>query len=76
MFCSQCGKKATGKFCSSCGNSLQPAAAGDALPIAADWTKVFDYEALIRVPEIRERIAQSRRADENSTVGRTVSRNL
>jgi hypothetical protein len=58
MFCSQCGKKATGKFCWSCGNPLQSAAASDELPMVADWTKVFDYEVLIRVPEVRERIAR------------------
>ena len=58
MFCSQCGKKATGKFCWSCGNPLHPSVPADAALIATDWTKVFDYEALIRVPEVRERIAQ------------------
>ena len=58
MFCSECGKKASGKFCWSCGNSLQSAAQAETPLIAADWTTAFDYEALIRVPEVRERIAR------------------
>jgi hypothetical protein len=58
MFCSQCGKKATGKFCWSCGNPLQSAASAEEPLIATDWPKTFDYEALIRVPDVRERIAR------------------
>ena len=59
MFCSQCGTKAAGKFCWSCGSSLlQTAVAGRDAADRPDWTTITDYESLIRVPEVRERIAQ------------------
>ena len=59
MFCSECGAEADGKFCWSCGKLLrqqQPTSDVPILPI--DWTKISDYQALIRVPEVRERIAR------------------
>jgi hypothetical protein len=63
MFCSQCGVKAAGKFCSSCGAPLLAIVPGpnaddlDAQPI--DWQNSIDYEALLRVREVRDRIAAS-----------------
>ncbi len=61
MYCSQCGAKAAGKFCSDCGAPLmsvvrevEPAAAD----VLVDWSQEVDYEALLRVPEVRKRIAR------------------
>ncbi len=67
MFCSECGTPAKGKFCGQCGQSLAPAAAGAVtaagavaaaavLPDAVDWTHCADVEALLRIPELRERV--------------------
>ena len=63
MYCSECGKRAPGKFCWSCGARLAPNSAvdeqqKDADPVDVDWSKLTDYEALLRVPEVRNRIAQ------------------
>jgi hypothetical protein len=72
MFCSECGAKATGKFCSHCGFALL----GDITPsslavrtsdvvvaptehLPTDWAQRVDYETIIRVPSVRERIARS-----------------
>ncbi len=58
MFCSNCGTKASGNFCSACGTALQAPAAPEppeVLPI--DWTNEIRYERLIAVPEVRDRIA-------------------
>lgn len=63
MFCSECGEKASGKFCWSCGKPLVQAAHPDqpmkeVTDAAIDWTALTNYEALIRVPEVRDRIAR------------------
>ena len=64
MFCSQCGAKAAGKFCSSCGAPLLAIVPGpnaddhDPQP-PIDWKDLVDYETLLRVPEVRDRIAKS-----------------
>lgn len=57
MFCSDCGEKASGKFCSSCGKPLVQSAQADTTS-ASDWSVLTDYESLIRVPEVRDRIAR------------------
>jgi hypothetical protein len=51
MHCSQCGKRAEGKFCWQCGAALEPPTP------PADWQFEQSYETLIRVPEVREAIA-------------------
>jgi hypothetical protein len=58
MFCSECGAKANGKFCWSCGKPLRQQGQGDVPILPVDWTKITDYQTLIRVPEVRERIAR------------------
>jgi hypothetical protein len=76
MFCSQCGKESTGKFCWNCGAPLhaggevQPApAAATPAPAAAipapaltDWQNEVDYETLIRNPEVRDLLAKQKPA--------------
>jgi hypothetical protein len=65
MFCSECGVKASGKFCWSCGKLLvQGSPPADTVvaevPDAplCDWTELTDCQSLIAVPEVRERIAR------------------
>jgi hypothetical protein len=58
MYCSQCGAKAAGKFCSGCGAPLLALTPGPEL-VLVDWKNSLDYEALLRVPEVRDRIARS-----------------
>jgi hypothetical protein len=58
MFCSECGAKADGKFCWSCGKPLRQQGPGEVAILPVDWTKITDYQTLIRVPEVRERIAR------------------
>jgi hypothetical protein len=56
MYCSQCGAQVEGKFCSSCGAPLQTTtlAAGQ----VTDWAEIIEYQALLRIPEIREVVAR------------------
>jgi hypothetical protein len=67
MFCSDCGREATGKFCWNCGQrliqgtSVVAADAGigsDVTPAPADWPSLTNYEALLCIPEVRDRIAR------------------
>jgi hypothetical protein len=68
MYCSECGKRAPGKFCWSCGAPLVANASEDGRQkepdlkepdlVDIDWTRLTNYEALLRVPEVRKRIAQ------------------
>jgi hypothetical protein len=66
MFCSECGKEASGKFCWSCGRPLQqlgvPAVvdgnASENVPVLIDWSNLTDCRALLAIAEIRERIAR------------------
>jgi hypothetical protein len=63
MYCSDCGKLAQGKYCWSCGKPLAPIVPGDVHESEADlvdvnWTQLTSYEALLRVAEVRNRIAQ------------------
>lgn len=55
MFCSNCGVKATGNFCASCGTRL--VALVDLT--GRDWRTETDYQVLLQFPEVRERIAAS-----------------
>ena len=67
MFCSECGATATGKFCWSCGKPLvqgphatvprEPNELTEPQP-PTDWTTLTDYESLLRIPEVRDRIAR------------------
>jgi hypothetical protein len=75
MFCSVCGKEATGEFCWNCGAPLhagggaQPAPgaatappAALSPPVPADWQNEVDYETLIRNPEVRDLLAKQKPA--------------
>ena len=59
MFCSECGVKAAGKFCWSCGSALQQSPMDDAALAPVDWPTLTEYAAIMRVPEVRERIARA-----------------
>lgn len=55
MYCTECGKPGSGKFCGHCGTAL---GADDARPeTPTDWSNEHRYAVLTGVPEIRERIA-------------------
>ena len=67
MYCSNCGWKATGNFCASCGSALQATAAGQSAvpappaPQAAaptDWSEELRVDALLCVPEVRELVSR------------------
>lgn len=60
MFCSNCGVHAEGNFCSACGHRLSGCQSdGIADAEVVDWTELLDYEALLRMPEIRDRISRA-----------------
>lgn len=61
MFCSNCGKPASGNFCSGCGHALQAEFADPADVVLLDWSNEVNYELLIAVPEVRDRIAAAGR---------------
>ncbi|QEG37795.1 hypothetical protein Pr1d_51420 [Bythopirellula goksoeyrii] len=71
MFCSECGAKAAGKFCSSCGAKLtaMDSAAIETIDLPIDWSDVSDYETLLRIPEVRDRIAESAAQSKKSLTG-------
>jgi hypothetical protein len=58
MFCSACGAKANGNFCSACGATLSEAEPIDTV-LMIDWSNTIDYQTLLTIPEVRQRIAQS-----------------
>jgi hypothetical protein len=58
MFCSECGAQADGRYCWSCGKPLRQEAPADVPTLPVDWTKITDYQTLLRLPEVRERIAR------------------
>jgi hypothetical protein len=52
--------KATGKFCSDCGAALGAATGPDADPLPpVEWSNSVDYEVLLRIPDVRDRMARS-----------------
>ena len=61
MYCTECGKPGAGKFCGHCGTSMgvatDPAETQTLGPV--DWSNEHRYDALIRIAEVRERIAHS-----------------
>jgi hypothetical protein len=56
MYCSQCGEKASGSFCSSCGARLSPPDTGPVSP--RDWEEEGRYQVLLHFPEVRALLAQ------------------
>ena len=71
MFCSECGTKATGKFCSKCGTRLQQSDAPvpDTIALPTDWSDIVDYETLLSIPAVRDRIARSAAQSKKSLTG-------
>ena len=61
MYCSECGAQGVGKFCSACGVRLSAAGelAGQVIELPLDWVTLVDYDSLIRIPAVRDRIACS-----------------
>lgn len=65
MFCSECGAKGAGKFCSGCGAKLlaseTPADRGTEPVVVpmVDWVELIDYEQLMTIPTVRDRIARA-----------------
>lgn len=61
MYCSNCGTKAGGNFCSACGAKIQAPGELEELPLEPprDWTEEIDYETLMQHPEVRDRIAKA-----------------
>lgn len=70
MFCSECGARASGKFCSSCGHNLSAGATHPAaVVLAIDWRQCFDYETLLGLAEVRDRIARAAAQAKKSMTG-------
>ncbi len=74
MFCSECGAKACGKFCSACGCRLNAPESAlvlrdeDFLAETSDWEHDCHYERLVRVEAVRAAIRRNEQA-----AGKTVS---
>lgn len=60
MYCSECGQKAWGKFCSHCGAAL--ASLADQNDMAIDWRESCDYDRIVRAPEVQARIEAAKAA--------------
>ena len=70
MFCSECGEKAAGKFCSACGARLL--SGGELVPSIErpiDWSETIDYQTLLRIPEVRDRISRAAVQSKKSMTG-------
>lgn len=68
MFCSECGAKAAGKFCSHCGAPLLGVVSVEpTIPI--DWATLVDYETIISVPAVRDRIARNAAQSKKAMTG-------
>lgn len=57
MYCRECGKVASGHFCSHCGAQLVTNASGETSH--SDWFDEYRYAVLIRMPQVRDLIATS-----------------
>ena len=65
MFCSDCGKEASGKFCWSCGHALKQLANGplsveptETVTVPVDWSNLIDCQTLLAIAEVRDHIAK------------------
>ncbi|BBO36085.1 hypothetical protein [Lacipirellula parvula] len=88
MYCAECGTKGTGKFCTGCGQRLATAAGGQtgandgSLPapidydatvvLTIDWSDVIDYETLIAIPAVRDRIARASAQSKKRMTGEEI----
>jgi hypothetical protein len=69
VFCSECGKQSSGKFCWNCGAPLHAAEDAQASPVVATaatspapshWRDEINYDALIRNPQVRDLLARQK----------------
>ncbi len=67
MFCSQCGKQCTGKFCWNCGAALTAGiSAGTEIdaartpqePVTGNWQASVNYEEVMKAPRVRDVLAK------------------
>jgi hypothetical protein len=60
MFCSNCGAaEVSGRFCSNCGAPLAAPPQGPPQePTQVDWSDEVSYVALMRIAEVRDRVAR------------------
>jgi hypothetical protein len=89
MYCSECGTKGTGKFCTGCGNRLAASdgpggsAVGGAeqrnaadfdptVVLSIDWSDLIDYEQLIAIPAVRDRIARAAAQSKKRLTGEEI----
>jgi hypothetical protein len=61
MYCSNCGAKASGNFCSGCGSRLSPPASAQAdhRSRGSDWEQEVDPKAVLEAPEVRELVERN-----------------
>ncbi len=66
MYCSDCGERATGKFCCHCGHAI-----GREQP-TVDWRESLDYQVVSTVPEVRDAVARALRTAQQGVNGSQV----
>jgi hypothetical protein len=70
MFCSNCGKPASGNFCAYCGHKLNLPVDDEILTVLpADWSHEVRYDILTKIPEVRERLGRAAAAVRKSLTG-------
>ncbi|MGL4511671.1 MAG: hypothetical protein ACRCT8_01160 [Lacipirellulaceae bacterium] len=72
MFCSECGERAAGKFCTGCGSRLGSTAGakqGGAIATPCDWDNEVRYEAILAFPGVRATIDRSARESKKRVSG-------
>jgi hypothetical protein len=75
MFCSECGVKAAGKYCWSCGQALQSGGkttdVADAVSIVppTDWRCSLNCQSIMAVPEVRDRIQRAAATSKTKLTG-------
>ena len=89
MYCSECGVKGTGKFCTACGNRLAASNGADGAPsgreatgevasfdptvfLTIDWSELLEYEQLISIPAVRDRIARASAQSKKRMTGEEI----
>jgi hypothetical protein len=86
MYCSECGVKGTGKFFTACGNRLAIAGGAStsrdaeqasvdfdpAVILSIDWSDVLDYEQLLAIPAVRDRIARAAAQSKKRMTGEEI----
>jgi hypothetical protein len=68
MYCSNCGNKAEGSFCSSCGKPLGKSG-GTPVALSSDWSNEVRYDVLLEIPEVRSKVASYMNHDGKGITG-------